>query len=541
MKAILFLFVLILYFGEIAGQYPYQPYQFNTGSETETIDHISFEFTKYGNSFYPEAVSFHKPKFIHKDRGLTLFLDSIVKQPATSLSGDKFTFTYDTSGNVITMNEYSIHPQIGVWANQNRYFYSYDIQGKPVQSIRQNWLNTIPQQWGNVRKEEWVYDTMGNITEYILYGGNQNQWVFSSRDLYTYDTSGYLIEYLYQKWDSVQWANNYRWTYDPDSPGSTVLVCVSKFISNGWTNLYKLAREYNTANDLLKEIRIDFDTITNQWDTVSKLENIYNPAGLISDYYMSYWSNGVWNHGFHKNYTYNSQNQLLNYLEETYKNQSATNYRHLTYSYDNLFNVIQYLEEDWDTLNMTWAGNKKIDYQYDNHGNRINYTWYQWGNGQWVQNRKADLGYDTTVMFSELILPNELYPTLSSYITSYCYEMEWTHQLEQLAEYYWNNNQWHSENPAIYYYSNPTISIKEEFTERPIRVFPNPAKDKIYLLGIQGNSKVYFELYDPSGRTIQTNMMQTDGFIELSDIPAGVYIYLLYSDERKQAGKLIKE
>lgn len=78
--------------------------------------------------------------------------------------------------------------------------------------------------------------------------------------------------------------------------------------------------------------------------------------------------------------------------------------------------------------------------------------------------------------------------------------------------------------------------IEERLIER-LSIYPNPAKDQVYISGNTG----HLQILDVSGRTVLEQEVLADMSINCSDLPAGYYILRLSNSNTCFTTKLIKE
>lgn len=87
------------------------------------------------------------------------------------------------------------------------------------------------------------------------------------------------------------------------------------------------------------------------------------------------------------------------------------------------------------------------------------------------------------------------------------------------------------------------VSIKEDKSISNVKVFPNPARERIFLQSSSNNSGL-FMLRDITGRiqisqALNSNFQQAE--ISLSNLASGVYFYeIIFSNEERQTGKILK-
>ena len=75
-----------------------------------------------------------------------------------------------------------------------------------------------------------------------------------------------------------------------------------------------------------------------------------------------------------------------------------------------------------------------------------------------------------------------------------------------------------------------------------ITLFPNPTVDKISIKSsfLQGNSLVFFEIYDLKGSLIKRGKLLNQQ-INVNDLKTGVYFLNVKSENKKQTLKFIKK
>ena len=83
---------------------------------------------------------------------------------------------------------------------------------------------------------------------------------------------------------------------------------------------------------------------------------------------------------------------------------------------------------------------------------------------------------------------------------------------------------------------NLFTAVKENMEDQ-IRVYPNPASDRIFVE--QGNFQE-FTITDLLGRTVKSGQLDADNFIDINSLAPGIYILNITGDS-KQSFKLVKE
>lgn len=103
--------------------------------------------------------------------------------------------------------------------------------------------------------------------------------------------------------------------------------------------------------------------------------------------------------------------------------------------------------------------------------------------------------------------------------------------------YFWDNiNGWKCNSKEYYYYASSTTGI-DVSVDSTIDLFPNPTSDIIYITGLSQPAEVM--LYSIQGRLLKT-VDQVESTIDISDLPAGVYILNLTSGDQVLRERIVK-
>ena len=85
----------------------------------------------------------------------------------------------------------------------------------------------------------------------------------------------------------------------------------------------------------------------------------------------------------------------------------------------------------------------------------------------------------------------------------------------------------------IYTGTTTTTEVNEFRNEDRLTVYPNPAKNKLYVKGIQFSGKIKYNILDVSGRLIQSGFMSDDLIeIPIATISGGIYILRIEGRDR---------
>ena len=101
-------------------------------------------------------------------------------------------------------------------------------------------------------------------------------------------------------------------------------------------------------------------------------------------------------------------------------------------------------------------------------------------------------------------------------------------------------------NPNI----NESITIVEgitlstnETSESKFKVYPNPTRGNITIEGLQSSANVNYELYDITGKIVQTKTLlsSTNMNVNISHLQSGIYFLNLYENNKRYVHKVVKD
>lgn len=91
---------------------------------------------------------------------------------------------------------------------------------------------------------------------------------------------------------------------------------------------------------------------------------------------------------------------------------------------------------------------------------------------------------------------------------------------------------------------DPTVDVTEFNFEDPLQlsvsIYPNPAKDKINIIGLSQQEQTNIELFTPNGRLVRSWLMETsEEKLDISNLPPGIYFLVINTRESHITRKLI--
>lgn len=428
---------------------------------------------------------------------------------------DSFLYNYNADTSITLLQHFQFSA-MNTWDNDFRYTSTYTINNQLATQIRENWDGT---NWINYSKYTYNYDANGNLlliyyetwngsnwiptgkieyNGYNAYGKYANEimsnysggaWIFQSKKEKKYQNNQTLVEQEDKfVWDGINqnWKKLERlfYTYIQNQIGS-----ITRFVPDIF-DVWQAQNQY-TYNYNLSPLRItqylaqNFDTALNNWINISKMSYLYNAFDSLDKTQTELFINNSWQASSRVQYLYNA-NQWNS--ETIYENANNGN---------------------WDKF-------KKNMYSYNNNGFKIEENQFIGNNNTWLPNKNFYYNYDA---FSNLIY-------------------------EKREDY--NGANFTPFSQTFYYYELFPLSMSEDFlNSNSIKIFPNPASDKIYFSIENKMSSVYqIQIQDLQGnirlsRTQSSNNLPIE--ISIYEIQNGIYLvhFIDLKSREKSTQKII--
>lgn len=93
-------------------------------------------------------------------------------------------------------------------------------------------------------------------------------------------------------------------------------------------------------------------------------------------------------------------------------------------------------------------------------------------------------------------------------------------------------------NAVVWLAASSNLGVQDLAVKQEAVVYPNPAKDYVYVQGRQFNT---YKILDESGKIKSFGSLSNSGMIGIQDLPLGVYYLILQSEKETQSTKLIKK
>ncbi|MFV9551646.1 T9SS type A sorting domain-containing protein [Algibacter sp. PT7-4] len=176
---------------------------------------------------------------------------------------------------------------------------TYNTNNLPTESINHLW-NEDSNTWEDQLKTEFIH-TGTNLTESINYDWLNDDWELSNRELNTFNTSNLITETISQNRNETNTA---------------------------WVNISRTENTYNPNETLNIITTYTWNTTNNTWVNNTRETHTYTGNKLTTEESDS-WNGSAWENDRFRNYTYDSNDFLIEILEtkwngSTYENENRT-------------------------------------------------------------------------------------------------------------------------------------------------------------------------------------------------------------------------
>lgn len=229
-------------------------------------------------------------------------------------SNYKRLFTYDANGNLLT-EEYVFKPNlsIDVWATSSKTINTYNANNKMIEQVYEDW-DTSTNTKSYSYKTVYNYNAQNNLTDFIDYKLENNQWIADSKLILSYNSDNQIttgIFYLWngssfvldtddserttlnynsdnqlynivtEAWNGSAWVMDYK-TDNTFSNGKLVQAITSTYNGTSWVNDYKIDYTYDSNDNKLSET---YSEINNGvWEANYQDTFVYDTTKLLSDF-----------------------------------------------------------------------------------------------------------------------------------------------------------------------------------------------------------------------------------------------------------------
>jgi hypothetical protein len=416
-------------------------------------------------------------------------------------------------------------------------FLSISAMGQPVNEKTQIGVNHKQQNFenfqGSLSKGEKLDST---ITD--TWTQPSGPWLFSSRTKYSYTVVGPLTTQIASKRDastSWNWLNTNKTETTVDANGKTTLEISYTWSGGAWVGSFRMEFTFDGSGNMTSNSTYMWNIGTSQWDGIAK--TVWTYTGSILTLSTGYdWSGGAWVTADKTEYTYSggvlSQDITSNWTGGAWVTAEKTDY---TFTGGKLTLVI--------TSNWTggvWVNFSKSEYTFDVNGNQTLSISYTWSGSAWVNSIKTESTYASGKITMTSIYNWSVSVWVGLLKNDYTYGVSNGLNYTVTEGSGWVINQWAKMSRSTSWYSGGTTSINK-FSEKNIRVYPNPAREFIVFDLTDISESAIAEIFDILGKKVLEQRLSENKQISVSNLPKGLYIYKLKNSGIIYTGKILKE
>lgn len=364
-------------------------------------------------------------------------------------------YTYDEKANLSTIMESSYENDI--MDDAEKYVYAFDENNYCILEIEYDWTNGI---WSEIEKKEYTNDANGNRLSEFYYSYGEPIW----KILWTYDSDNHCLAEERWYYYSAAYHPSFRTENTYDSNGNLTLCLCQAGKNETWENSNKREYSYDIHNTLISEVSYEWYDYSQEWKEderiaysydinnnlickmvygyiiIDKTEYTYNEANnLVLVVSTRFGSGNFWENMYKSEYEYDQNDSLVMelhclgdyYLNEpcwhnnnkidyirndagyvTCKTSLRTHYvsddslyyesRYL-YDYDSHNRMISAVYLDWSDNANDFVYRDKEICEFDDNGNILNCSFYDYEDGAWVLEGNFENTYDLTVNAANIL------------------------------------------------------------------------------------------------------------------------------------------
>lgn len=352
--------------------------------------------------------------------------------------------------------------------------------------------NSQTQEWADTNFfTNWDEDMNTTLFIYKNWDYSTNEFTFGFKDILTYDDNGNMDQKLSYNWDNGEgnWTlySLYLYTYDEDNLMQTLKQNWDAGL-NDWVNQSLLLFTYDENDNIIQQVQQNWDNELIDWVNGGLYINTYDEYDNQTEVFFKYWDSSI-NEWIKSSLTSNTFNEMQ-LLTESFNQQWDSEAEEWV---DNYLDVSTYDENDqllllfsqfWDVESGEWINSSQGTYDYNEVGFTTQNTFQMWD-----------------------ALTNE-------WVNSWRYD------------YFWSEHQ---------------TGVIGNLQNVKINIYPNPAQDKINIIGDASLQNTSAQIYSAYGKLVKPVMLKSQNEIDISGFQKGVYFIRIQTDKGDFTRKFIKE
>jgi|GEM_PF-6411692 len=183
------------------------------------------------------------------------------------------------------------------------------------------------------------------IQEYLILNGN-GDWVNGRKDVFTYDVNDKRTEWLRQSGNATGWQNDWKWSYTYAPSGNCTLRLHEIWNGNTWEYQSKNTYTYNVNNKLTEDF-IEVRNGSG-WTNSSRYIYTYDGNGRQAEWLMETWNGSTWNASFRSQFTYDVNDNPITELRQAWYGSGWNNNTRLLSVFDQYHRRTSVVVESWN-------------------------------------------------------------------------------------------------------------------------------------------------------------------------------------------------
>ncbi|NWF49917.1 MAG: T9SS type A sorting domain-containing protein [Ignavibacteriaceae bacterium] len=202
---------------------------------------------------------------------------------------DKRTNTYNSYGKLKSVLWEWFNASLQVWLNDAKDEYNYDSIGNMNLHLH---LDFNGQEFENDFKNEFYYVNENNLVSSVSFDWDDSIWVNRSKSFYTYTTGNLNDTTFFQIWVNNQWINYQMNVFEYNEKLNVITNLVKRWVDNNWLNFGKGSFEYDANNNCVQEIWVIANN--NSWENWFRIFYEYDENNNLIHLFGEEWLNGQW-------------------------------------------------------------------------------------------------------------------------------------------------------------------------------------------------------------------------------------------------------
>lgn len=367
----------------------------------------------------------------------------------------------------------------------------------PIYDDVYRWKRDIPgNRWVyESRSINIVYDVNSNLLSSVEQIWNGSIWVNDQQVTYTYNLDRVASE-LWQKWTGSAWVNDSYYTTSYDANSNITLELAQLWSGSAWQNDFQSLYTYDANNNQITFTQKIWDGSV--WGNSYQEISSYNSDKNRTEKLSQFWDGSAWINGFRDKYTYNAGKKLISIVDESYIDVDVwENFSQTLFTYDTNNNITNELEQLWNGSG--WENGTNFIFVYDANNNQKTKTVQTWNGASWIQ----------------------------SALSSYTYDLN--NFVESEANRNWTNAVLTSGDSTFYHFHTIPTGTNDLQTET-ISLYPNPGNGRFTIKSNSLIDKI--EVYNMSGEKVYSdikNSKQNSFETDISYCSKGIYLLKVYA------------